>query len=251
MFNVFNNTNEIKEMIKNLNENIFIKNKDFINNNNTKNFESKNNSFIINENDVSNFTISDSYLNKENINILNKENSNIKNNNNTKLNQSKLKTKQTENNFINISIIGNNIKKDETGKPFLEYLIEVKTNKKNYKISKKFLQFSLLNKTLKNLFKNIINLPDSGSLFLNINEMNGNSFHENKINQLDFYVKELCKIDVVVNSAPFKNFFELDDEHKNCNENILVENKKIVIEKKQRKSSVPIKKKNFTPQKNF
>ena len=252
LFNVFNNTNEIKEMIKNLNDFCF-KNKDFIcnnnNNNNNKFFGSKNNSFFINENDVSNFTISDSYLNKENINILNNENENKNNLNSNNLKQSKSNKNlsKQEKNFINISIIGNKIKKDETGKPFLEYLIEVKTAKKNYKISKKFLQFSLLNKTLKNLFKNLINLPDSGSLFLNINEMNGNSFHENKINQLDFYVKELCKIDIVVNSAPFKNFFELENEHKNCNENILVENKKVVIEKKQRKSSLPIKKKNFTP----
>ena len=109
-----------------------------------------------------------------------------------------------------------------------------KKKKKNYKISKKFLQFSLLNKTLKNLFKNLINLPETGSLFLNVNEMNENSFHDNKINQLNFYVNELCKIDVVVNSEPFKNFFELENEHKNINENVLVENKKIIIEKQQK-----------------
>ena len=198
LFNVFNNTNEIKEMIKNLNKN--------------------NNNFIY-ENDFNNFTISDSNLN--NFNNLNKENFNNLNNN-------------FNNNFIKISIIGKNIKKDEKNKLFLEYLIEVKTEKKNYKISKKFLQFSLLNKTLKNLFKNLINLPETGSLFLNVNEMNENSFHDNKINQLNFYVNELCKIDAVVNSEPFKNFFELENEHKNINENVLVENKKIIIEKQQK-----------------
>ena len=208
LFNVFNNTNEIKEMIKNLNKN-----------NNNFNYE----------NDFNNFTISDSNLN--NFNNLNKENFNNLNNN-------------FNNNFIKISIIGKNIKKDEKNKLFLEYLIEVKTEKKNYKISKKFLQFSLLNKTLKNLFKNLINLPETGSLFLNVNEMNENSFHNNKINQLNFYVNELCKIDAVVNSEPFKNFFELENEHKNINENVLVENKKIIIEKQQ-KNFYGSNKKNF------
>ena len=183
-----------------------------------KNLNKNNNNFIY-ENDFNNFTISDSNLN--NFNNLNKENFNNLNNN-------------FNNNFIKISIIGKNIKKDEKNKLFLEYLIEVKTEKKNYKISKKFLQFSLLNKTLKNLFKNLINLPETGSLFLNVNEMNENSFHDNKINQLNFYVNELCKIDAVVNSEPFKNFFELENEHKNINENVLVENKKIIIEKQQK-----------------
>ncbi len=84
------------------------------------------------------------------------------------------------------------------------------------------------------MFKNLINLPETGSLFLNVNEMNENSFHDNKINQLNFYVNELCKIDAVVNSEPFKNFFELENEHKNINENVLVENKKIIIEKQQK-----------------
>jgi hypothetical protein len=43
--------------------------------------------------------------------------------------------------------------------------------------------------------------------------MTGNSFHENKINQLDNYINELIEIDEVLNSVPFKNFFELDEEH--------------------------------------
>ena len=56
-------------------------------------------------------------------------------------------------------------------------------------------------------------LPDTGSLFTNINDMTGNSFHENKIQQLDKYVKDLLNIDVVAQSAPFKNFFLLDENN--------------------------------------
>ena len=43
--------------------------------------------------------------------------------------------------------------------------------------------------------------------------MTGNSFHENKINQLDKFINELTEIDEVCRSVPFRNFFELDEEH--------------------------------------
>ena len=234
--------NEIKSKEK---ENLLEKQKNFFLENEFKKFNNEKNllfNVFNNTNEIknmiknlnknfNNFSISDS--NFENFNNENFNNENFNNLNNN-----------FNNNFIKISIIGKNIKKDEKNKLFLEYLIEVKTEKKNYKISKKFLQFSLLNKTLKNMFKNLINLPETGSLFLNVNEMNENSFHDNKINQLNFYVNELCKIDVVVNSEPFKNFFELENEHKNINENVLVENKKIIIEKQQ-KNFYSSNKKNF------
>jgi hypothetical protein len=105
------------------------------------------------------------------------------------------------------------LKKDEYGRPYLDYICEVKYNDKEWKILKKFNQFALLHNAIKNLFKDTFQLPKTGSLFTNINDMTGNAFHENKINQLDKFIIELTEIDEVCRSVPFRNFFELDEEH--------------------------------------
>ena len=126
----------------------------------------------------------------------------------------KLKTPQEKKtNKLQIKIINSMLKKDEYGRPYLDYICEVKYNDKEWKILKKFNQFALLHNAIKNLFKDTFQLPKTGSLFTNINDMTGNAFHENKINQLDKYINELIEIDEVSNSVPFKNFFELDEEH--------------------------------------
>ena len=125
----------------------------------------------------------------------------------------KFKTERKNFNKPKINIINTILKKDEYGKPYLDYVCEVIYNDKEWKLLKKFNQFALLNNALKNLFKDVLNLPNTGSLFTNINDMTGNSFHENKINQLDKFIIELTEIDEVCRSVPFRNFFELDEEH--------------------------------------
>ena len=79
----------------------------------------------------------------------------------------------------------------------------------------------MLHKALKSLFKENLKLTNVGNLFININEMKNNAFHENKLEQLDKYVSDLLNIDEVKNSVPFKNFFELDDIHDSNSSNDL------------------------------
>ena len=71
----------------------------------------------------------------------------------------------------------------------------------------------MLYKALKTTFKDNSKLPSGGNLFINLNEMKQNSFHENKLEQLDKYISELLKVDEIKNSKPFKSFFELDEKH--------------------------------------
>ena len=132
-----------------------------------------------------------------------------------------------------ITISSTILKQDENGRPYLEYICEVSSNGNTWSVNKKFTQFALFNKALKNLFKDLILLPDSGSLFTNINDMTGNSFHENKLQQLDKYINDLSEIEAVANSVPFRSFFEIDEVHSNNNKkkNIQIA-KKITVDKK-------------------
>ena len=75
----------------------------------------------------------------------------------------------------------------------------------------------MLHKALKSIFKENLKLTNDGNLFININEMKQNAFHENKLEQLDNYISDLMNLDEVVNSFPFKNFFELDENHDSNN----------------------------------
>lgn len=131
-----------------------------------------------------------------------------------------------------ITISSTILKQDETGKPYLEYICEVNSNGNTWNVNKKFNQFALFNKALKNLFKDLILLPDSGSLFTNINDMTGNSFHENKLQQLDKYINDLSEIEAVANSVPFRSFFEIDDAHTTTKKKNIQIAKKITVEKK-------------------
>ena len=122
---------------------------------------------------------------------------------------------------INIKIINSVLKKDMHGKPFLEYVCEIKKGDKVFKLNKKLGHFIMLHKALKSIFKDNLKLPNGGNLFININEMKQNSFHENKMEQLDKYVNDLINNEGVINSVPFLNFFGLDENHEsNINENL-------------------------------
>ena len=211
--NILKGNNEIREYIEQLKDiiSILIKNNKDLNTSNQ------------------NLALSISNI-EDNSNLLNKQNEeNEKDNNNlisnafsyqkpiSQFNTFKninLQTpKEKKSNKIQVKIKNTMLKKDEYGKPYLDYICEVKYNDKEWKLLKKFNQFVFFHNSIKNLFKDTIQLPKTGSLFTNINEMTGNSFHENKINQLDNYINELIEIDEVLNSVPFKNFFELDEEH--------------------------------------
>ena len=107
------------------------------------------------------------------------------------------------------------------GKPFLEYVCEIKKGDKVFKLNKKLGHFIMLHKALKSIFKDNLKLHNGGNLFININEMKQNSFHENKLEQLDKYVIDLINNEEVINSVPFLNFFGLDENHdSNNNENL-------------------------------
>ena len=127
-------------------------------------------------------------------------NTNI-NNNNINFNPDKLKMK----------ILKGRVKQDELGKPFLEYIIDVNYDTQNWRINKRFNQFANLFKTLKNLFKGVIQMPPSANIFINFGNNNTvGSFHENKIIQLEKFLKDLSEINILNTSKPFRKFLEFE-----------------------------------------
>ena len=140
------------------------------------------------------------------------------------------------NKSLNIKVSNTVLKKDITGKPFLDYICEIKNGNKSYTLNKKFGHFIMLHKSLKLLFKDLIQLPDGGNLFISITDMKQNTFHENKLTQLDRYINDLLAIDQVKNSEPFKDFFELDEQHEQ-NNNKIRKNKTMIDNKRFSKYS--------------
>ena len=145
----------------------------------------------------------------------------------------KNKNISANNNILEIKISNSVLKKDITGKPYLDYICEIKNGNDSYSINKKFGHFIMLHKNLKNIFKETIKLPDGGNLFISINDMKQNTFHENKLSQLDKYINELMKIEQVKNSLIFRNFFELDEQHEQNNNNNKIKKNKTMMEKKK------------------
>jgi hypothetical protein len=230
------------------NKELVVKNKKLSNSLNNKN-NSNNNSFNSSTNNSSNNLISNIMINNNSNNLFNNklnEKPIIKNNYNTNSNQNSTKNKAINRNGsftkildkkeekynsinkesvlsayitsdpnkdIKIKVSNSVLKKDLTGRPFLDYVCEVKNGKENYSINKKFGHFIMLHKALKGIFKDNLKLPSGGNLFINISDMKQNSFHENKLEQLDKYVSDLLSIEGVRNSKPFRSFFELDEPH--------------------------------------
>ena len=213
---LLNGQNAIKDYIKN----IIDKTNELIENNNSTsgNSSNKNISNSVNNNYYSNKT--NNYKSSNNIERLRKkEKPNNENNSIPKQNYidySTYNNNTSSNNLVEIKITNSVLKKDLTGKPFLEYICNIKNGSDVYTINKKFGHFIMLHKALKNALKDI-KLPESGNLFTSINDMNQNSFHENKLSQLDKYINDLMKIGRVLSCASFRNFFELDENHENKN----------------------------------
>ena len=143
------------------------------------------------------------------ISVENNINNNLSSTNNIKLNLNLDKLK--------IKILKGNIKQDELGKPYVEYILDINYNNQNWRINKKFTQFASLYKTIKNLFKGSIQMPESSKIFTSFAGTLNRTFHKKKIKQLETFIRDLSEIDIVNTSKPFKKFLEfeknVDDEN--------------------------------------
>ena len=113
---------------------------------------------------------------------------------------------------LKIKILKGRVKQDELGKPYLEYIIDVNYDTQNWRISRRFNHFSNLFKTLKNLCKSSgIQMPQSSNIFINFgNNTQFSNFHENKIIQLEKFLKDLSKINMINTSKPYRKFLEFE-----------------------------------------
>ena len=209
------NINNIKKITNNINLNSYIKNNDIDIDNNTINNVSFN--IISNKNHLNKIN-NKSHSSKSNSNINNKK---FKHNYQispiSNFNPKKLK----------IKIIKGRIRKDKIGKLYLEYIIELNCSAQSWIINKKFNQFTNLYKNLVNLSNEIgIELPQSAKIFKNIGKTFSNLSHENKIVQLEKFLKDITKIDEINNSEPYQHFLEMErlfdtyKENKNTNINL-------------------------------
>ena len=140
-------------------------------------------------------------------------------------NESKSRINNNENIFnpekLKLKILKAKVKQDEIGKPYLDYIIDIKYNEQNWRINKKFNQFITLYKAIKNLFQNVIEMPESGNIFLNINDIAFNNFHESKIHQLEKFLNDLIETEYLNNSKPFLKFIEFDKYYDKDTDNYL------------------------------
>ena len=128
---------------------------------------------------------------------------------------------------LKIKILKEILKNDELGKPYLEYIIDINYNTQNWRINKRFNQFAQLYKTIKNLFKGIIQMPLSSNIFVNFGGNFNGSFHKNKKQQLERFIKDLSEIETVNSSKIFRKFLEFDQNFDEENDMMINMNKKM------------------------
>ena len=160
--------------------------------------KSKNKNSSINKNVLKKFKT----MNNNEINDINNSKDLIKNINNfqnkTNLNPKKLK----------IKIVKGRVRKDKSGKPYLEYVINITyNNNKNLNINRRFNEFTNLYKSLKGIRN--IELPESSSIFNNISIFTGLS-HEKKTLFLEKFLEDLINKDIINESKILYDFLELD-----------------------------------------
>jgi len=112
--------------------------------------------------------------------------------------------------LLKIKILKGSLKNDELGKPYLDYILDINYDTQNWRIIKRFNQFVNLYKGLKNIFKNNIKMPQSSNIFVNFCGNFNGSFHDNKIQQLEKFIKDISQIPIVNNSKIFKKFLEFN-----------------------------------------
>ncbi len=197
--NILNNIQQenIKKQIKNENEEI-INNKTNKNNFNTDKKIKKND---MNDNIHNLFFSNDKNKNSEI--IINKSNIN------KKLNYSNSKENREKNLSYKIKIINHTLKKNNSGKPYIDYICEVKFKEKTNKLHRKLINFYSLHKSLTEFFKDKINIPDKDNIFKEENIKN--SLMENKQELLNNYIEEISKINDIKKSIIFQNFFEINN----------------------------------------
>ena len=188
-------TNENKNIILNLdNDNIKgdenkINNKQSIDNINN-NIESIKTNEILNSESILN------NINHQNLNYNHNKENIINNISDTNLESLKIK------------IVNNVLKKSMSGKPYFDYICEIKNNDKTNKLHRKLMNFYVLHKSLIEYFKDKINIPDKDNLFIDENIKNASL--ENKQDLLNNYIEEILKINEIKQSQIFQNFFEIN-----------------------------------------
>ena len=208
-----NNTEKILDMNKNILNNIQQgntnkqsknENEEIINNKTNKN--SFNTDKKIKKNDMNDNIHNLFFSNEKNKNseiIINKSNIN------KKLNYSNSKENREKNLSYKIRIINHTLKKNNSGKPYIDYICEVKFKEKTNKLHRKLINFYSLHKSLTEFFKDKINIPDKDNIFKEENIKN--SLMENKQELLNNYIEEISKINDIKKSIIFQNFFEINN----------------------------------------
>ena len=135
-----------------------------------------------------------------------KDNTNSNSNSNLNLNNNKEKIEKNLD-TLKIKIINHVLKKNLSGKPYLDYVCEIKNVDKTHKLHKKLNNFYTFHKSLKEYFKDKINIPDHDNVFIEDNIKNG--FLENKQDLLNNYIEGILKINEIKQSLIFQNFFEI------------------------------------------
>ena len=218
-------TNDIKEEIKNIINNN--NNEEIKTNNSKEELKSNNNSEELKTNDIKEeIKINTNNINENNnINIKNEECKTIDNsrpdlilkdinnsnlsyiNNKENIINNKINCKEKIDESLKIKIINHVLKKNMSGKPYLDYICEIKNKENTNKLHRKLMNFYVLHKSLIEYFKDKIIIPDKDNLFIEENVKNGSL--ENKQDLLNNYIEEISKIDEIKQSQIFQNFFEI------------------------------------------
>ena len=123
---------------------------------------------------------------------------------------------------LKIKIIKGRIRKDKSGKPYLEYIININyDNITSWNINRRFNQFTNLYKTLRTISKESFEMPESSNIFNNITALFSGLSHENKILQLEKFLKDLTETQGISNSKHLYCFLELN--------NLIDENNNLII----------------------
>ena len=219
-----NSQNDINYKINNLSQNkinninIKINNQNININRNLINFNNINkvtnninlNNYINNsKNNISNKYIKNSIPNNKN---LNKSKQSSLNYSNYSVNFSEIDTQSFNPKQLKIKILKGRILKDKTGKPYLEYMIELNYLNKKWKINKRFSQFTNLYKNLKKMeIKEGITIPESSNIFSNIGTVFSGLSHEKKIINLEKFLKDISLNDEINSTPLYRNFLETEN----------------------------------------
>ena len=208
-----NNFNNINIKINNQNINI---NRNLININNIKKIT---NNINLNNyiNSTNNITKSKNNTNSiTNNNRMNKSKLSHLNHSNYSGNLSKDYIQNFNPKLFKIKIAKGRIRKDKSGKPYLEYMIELIYFNKKWTINKRFSQFTNLYKNLKKMeIQEGISIPESANIFSNIGTVFSGLSHENKILNLEKFLKDISINDEINSTSLYRNFFETEHLYDN------------------------------------